>query len=363
MKQAHNALYKSLRLLVLASACVAASAYADDYADVSQLVRTNKFNEALTRVDSYLASKPGDPQMRFFKGVIQRNLGKTAEAVTTFTQLTQDYPELPEPYNNLAVLYAGQGQYDKAKQALEMAIRTNPSYATAHENLGDVYARLASQAYNKALQLDGNAAAVPPKLALIADVFKPNLNNSRNPVVVAAAASTAAKPAPEPVAAPAAKPAAPATPAVIPSAPVVATAASPATTAAASAPATNNAATTTVAVNADSHKAVEAAVLAWAKAWSSKNMDGYLKAYSPDFAPPGKQSRAAWQQERRDRIVGKKNISVTLSDLNIRVNGEQAVASFRQAYKADSLSIASPKTLNLKKLGSAWLITRESTGR
>ncbi|WP_370528215.1 tetratricopeptide repeat protein [Rhodoferax sp. BLA1] len=364
MKQAPNALYKSLRLLVLAGACVAANAYADDYADVSQLVRTNKFNEALTRVDNYLASKPGDPQMRFFKGVIQRNLGKTAEAVTTFTQLTQDYPELPEPYNNLAVLYAGQGQYDKARQALEMAIRTNPSYATAHENLGDVYARLASQAYNKALQLDGNAAAVPPKLALIGDVFKPNLNNSRNPVVVAAAASTAAKPAPEPVAAPVAnKPVAPATPAVTPAAPAVATPASPATTAAASAPATNNAATTTVAVNADSHKAVEAAVLAWAKAWSNKNMDGYLKAYSPDFAPPGQQSRASWQKERRDRIVGKKSISVTLSDLNIRVNGEQAVANFRQAYKADSLSIASQKALNLKKVGSAWLITRESTGR
>ena len=358
MKQAPNALYKSLRLLVLAGACVAANAYADDYADVSQLVRTNKFNEALTRVDNYLASKPGDPQMRFFKGVIQRNLGKTADAVTTFTQLTQDYPELPEPYNNLAVLYAGQGQYDKARQALEMAIRTNPSYATAHENLGDVYARLASQAYNKALQLDGNAAAVPPKLALIGDVFKPNLANNRT-AVVSAAASSPVKPAPEPVAAPAAKPVAPATPA----APVVAAAASPATTAATNAPAASNAATTPVAGNAESHKAVETAVQAWAKAWASKNMDAYLKAYSPDFAPPGKQSRTAWQQERRDRIVGKKNISVTLSDLNIRVNGEQAVASFRQAYKADSLSIASPKTLNLKKVGSAWLITRELTGR
>ena len=361
MKQAPNALYKSLRLLVLAGACVAANAYADDYADVSQLVRTNKFNEALARVDTYLASKPGDPQMRFFKGVIQRNLGKTAEAVTTFTQLTQDYPELPEPYNNLAVLYAGQGQYDKARQALEMAIRTNPSYATAHENLGDVYARLASQAYNKALQIDGNATAVPPKLALIADVFKPNLNSRT--AAVSAAASSPAKPAPEPVAAPVAKPATPATPAVTPAAPVVATAPSPATTPAANAPTSSNTASATAAINAEPHKAVESAVLAWAKAWSSQNMDAYLKAYSTDFAPPGKKSLAAWQKERRDRIVGKKYINVTLSDLNIQVNGDQAVASFRQAYKADSLSVAGPKTLNMKKVGSAWLITRELTGR
>ncbi|HEY8905574.1 MAG TPA: tetratricopeptide repeat protein, partial [Rhodoferax sp.] len=190
MKQAPNALYKSLRLLVLASACLATSAYADEYSDVTQLMRANKFAEALVKVDSQLATKPSDPQMRFFKGVIQRNMGKPADAIATFTQLTQDYPELPEPYNNLAVLYAGQGQYDKARLALEMAIRTNPSYATAHENLGDVYARLASQAYNKALQLDNSNTAVPPKLELIGEVFKTNLGGTHPPAkttVVAAA--------------------------------------------------------------------------------------------------------------------------------------------------------------------------------
>ena len=365
MKQPSNALYKSLRWLVLAGACVTLSAYADDYGDVSQLVRTSKFSEALARVDSYLANKPADPQMRFFKGVIQRNLGKTAEAITTFTQLTQDYPELPEPYNNLAVLYAAQGQYDKARTALEMAIRTNPSYATAHENLGDVYARLASQAYNKALQLDGNNAVVPPKLALIGDVFKPNLGNTHNsataPVVTAAA-----KPTPEP-AAPTAKPtvATPATstpPAAKPAAPVVTP---PASTAAATAPAVSSVApaSSVQADAAETRKAVESAVLAWAKAWSNKNVEAYLKAYSPEFEPTGKQSRAAWQKERHERIAGKKSISVSLSNLKVRVNGEQAEVSFRQAYRADTLSVSSQKTLNLKKSTHAWLITRESTGR
>jgi tetratricopeptide (TPR) repeat protein len=373
MKQAPNALYKSLRWLVLAGACVTLSAYADDYGDVSQLVRTSKFSEALARVDSYLANKPADPQMRFFKGVIQRNLGKTAEAITTFTQLTQDYPELPEPYNNLAVLYAAQGQYDKARTALEMAIRTNPSYATAHENLGDVYARLASQAYNKALQLDGNNAVVPPKLALIGDVFKPNLSNLSNPrnPVNPAAATSAPAPAPVPAAKPvqetavsATKPAvavaatAP-TPVAKPATPTVV----PASVAANSAPTASSTAPSSAPSDAaELHKAVESAVLAWAKAWSSKNVEAYLKAYSPEFEPPGKQSRAAWQKERHDRIAGKKNITVTLSDLKVHVNGDQAVASFRQAYRADSLSVSSQKTLNLKKSAHAWLITRESTG-
>ena len=141
----------ALKAMIVAAMLTVGSAYADDYADVNILVRAGKLAEALAKADQYLAGKPRDPQMRFIKGVIQTESGKPADAIATFTQITQDYPELPEPYNNLAVLYAGQSQFDKARAALEMAIRTNPSYATAHENLGDVYAKLASQAYSKAL--------------------------------------------------------------------------------------------------------------------------------------------------------------------------------------------------------------------
>ena len=151
MKHTRSPIFSALQLLTLVVACASLPAHADDYDEVSQLLRAGKNTEAAIKADSYLAAKPRDPQMRFLKGVIQRNSGKQAEAITTFTKLTEDYPELPEPYNNLAVLYAGQSQFDKARTALEMAIRTNPSYATAHENLGDIYARLASQAYNKAL--------------------------------------------------------------------------------------------------------------------------------------------------------------------------------------------------------------------
>lgn len=148
-------------------------AHADDYQDVNQLLRLGKPAEALARADKYLASKPRDPQMRFLLGVAQSESGKTSDATATFVKLTEDFPELPEPYNNLAVIYASEGQYDKARVALEMAIRTNPSYATAQENLGDVYARLASQAYTKALQLDPSNTTVRPKLTLIRDLFKP----------------------------------------------------------------------------------------------------------------------------------------------------------------------------------------------
>jgi Tfp pilus assembly protein PilF len=148
-------------------------AQADDYADVNKLVSGRKLVEALAKADLYLAGKPRDPQMRFIKGVIFNDMGQPAEAMAIFTQLNQDYPELPEPYNNLAVLYAGQGQFDKARTALEMALRTNPSYATAHENLGDVYMQLAGQSYAKALQFEPRNAGIPTKLAMIRTMFSP----------------------------------------------------------------------------------------------------------------------------------------------------------------------------------------------
>ena len=343
MKLDHSVIFTSIRLLTLIAACVLMPVHADESADVSQLLRTGKLVEALAKADAFLAGKPNDPQMRFLKGVIQRSSGKQAEAIATFTKLTEDYPELPEPYNNLAVLYAGQGQFDKARAALEMAIRTNPSYSTAHENLGDVYARLASQAYNKALQLDGANAAVPPKLALIRELFSPGNKGQRPSVTVAAAASAAAAAAPKPVAsttaaAPAAQPVA-ATP---PSAPAAKPAAASADSAA--------------------EQAAQEAVLAWAKAWSAKDLASYLGAYSKEFTPPGKQSRAAWEEDRRKRIVGKSSISVKLDNLDVSISGNKAVAKFRQHYHAGALSVSSRKTLHLLKTGDRWQITKESSG-
>ena len=147
------------------------SQHIDDYTAVSKLVSAKQLKEALVKADLYLTDKPKDPQMRFIKGVILTEMGEAADAMSLFTTLTQDYPELPEPYNNLAVLHAAKNQFEQARAALEMAIRTNPSYATAHENLGDVYLQLASQSYNKALQLEPNKTSVQPKLALIRTLF------------------------------------------------------------------------------------------------------------------------------------------------------------------------------------------------
>jgi tetratricopeptide (TPR) repeat protein len=376
MKQVRRTLPRLLRLMALTALMGASVAHANDYADIAQLIKAGKPADALAKADQRLAANPRDPQLRFLRGVAQADSGKPADAIATFTKLTEEYPELPEPYNNLAVLYANQNQLDKARTALEMAIRTNPSYATAHENLGDIYAKLASQAYNKALQLDAASAnSVKPKLALIRELFSADLTGKgARPAAATAPAPAAAapavvatqRPAPAPAPTPAAAPAPAPTPAPAP-APAPAAAVAPATPPAAAAPAASASAPAaapapTAAGDAAATQAVTSAVQAWAAAWAAKDMKAYLDAYDKSFAPPGRQSRAEWEKEREARIVGKSKISVRLSDLTVSVNGDKATARFRQAYSADSLNVSSRKTLDLVNSNGRWAIVRESTG-
>lgn len=367
---------KTLRALAIGLAIgFAAPAFADNLPDVQRLIKQGQYPQAMDKVDAYLSSRPKDAQGRFLKGLIYTEMNKPAEAIAVFTKLSEDYPELPEPYNNLAVLYAQQKQYDKARTALEMAIRTHPSYAIAYENLGDVYAKLASQAYDKALQLDNSNSATQNKLALIRDLITTSGkgNVKPQPATPAAAATPAAQPAPAPVAA---KPApAPATatatvvaatqgaaavaaqPAKAAPAPISAPAATPAPAPApvAAAPAPSKPAAS--AASDDVAKAINA----WADAWSRKDMRAYLGAYASDFDTPKGMSRKAWEQEREQRIAGKGGkISVSVDNPQITINGDKATAKFRQHYKATGLSSSTSKTLILVRSGSKWLIKEEN---
>lgn len=328
-------LTRPLVLALVVAALWTSPARADDYAEVNRLVRAGLTSEALNRADQYLLTKPRDPQMRFLKGVILTETGKSTDAISVFVKLTEEYPELPEPYNNLAVLYASLNQFDKARAALEMAIRTNPSYATAHENLGDVYAKLASQSYSKALQLDGSNAAVPPKLALIRTLFGQDARAPR-PVAPQVTAVTPRPTQPAPVA-PALTPAA--TPAPKPTTAPVAPS-----------------------VSAMGQDEAIAAVQAWAKAWSSRDMPNYLGAYDARFKPPGGKSRKSWEKERHSRIIPRPNISVEVSDFKVTPVGDQLSVEFHQSYKAGAIVSTTQKTLDLAKVGGRWLITSESTG-
>ena len=124
--------------------------------EVRKLVAAGRSKQALAFADEQLAKNPRNAQMRFVRGVILSDMNDNDAARTVFQQLTEEFPELPEPYNNLAVLYAAAGELDRARAALELALLARPDYATAHENMGDVYLQMAADSYQRAATLQPN---------------------------------------------------------------------------------------------------------------------------------------------------------------------------------------------------------------
>lgn len=166
---------KTLRALAIGLAIgFAAPAFADNLPDVQRLIKQGQYPQAMDKVDAYLSSRPKDAQGRFLKGLIYTEMNKPAEAIAVFTKLSEDYPELPEPYNNLAVIYASQGQLEQARHALNQAVRNNPAYAVAYENLGDVYLRLAHEAYTQSSKLQGAKPALQRKLHDLQPLLQPS---------------------------------------------------------------------------------------------------------------------------------------------------------------------------------------------
>lgn len=373
----------------------------EDIAEINKLMRAGQHVAALQKTDAILAKHPNDAQMRFTKGLILAEQNRTAEAINIFRKLTEDFPDLPEPYNNLAVLYASQGDYDKARSTLDMAIKTNPAYATTLQNLGDVYAKLASQAYSKAFQVDRKEPADKTRLSLIHS-FRGNVTGGTNPHTYVASntqlpaqqdtskvmpqlaprqpapdvtkpdaskhelprqevakleekAGIKLEPPPEPK--PQAKPAAPvAEPArpVKPEPPVVAHKPDEKQEKPAAKPAPEK--------NDATEKAILNALNGWADAWSNRDVKAYINYYSPSFKPAKGLSRKNWEEERAMRIKEKAHISVKVTGPQVKTDGKKATVRFRQAYTSNSLTVNSRKTLEFELRGNKWMITEEKTG-
>jgi len=295
----------ALALLISLFSCLAFAA-APALQDASQLLQQGHPDQALGKINAYLADNPKDPKARFMKGIAQAELNQTQDAIKTFTALTQDYPELPEPYNNLAVLYASQGQFEQAKDSLEKAIRNNPTYATAQENLGDIYAKMASQAYDKALQLDKNNSSARAKLALIHKIFAPQ-DQAKTESGQRHVAASLGQPALSGPAAP----------------------------------------------------AVEKTIRDWAAAWSQRNVQDYLSFYAPNFVTPDGMSRSDWQALRTERLTTPSRIQVDVFDFNIEQNGNRATAHFREHYKSNLLNVTVGKAIQLEQQAGVWKIVSE----
>ena len=380
---------RALAASLLLASLICSPVRADPVQDLQALVKQGQLSQALEKADQLLASKPRDAQVRFLRGVILSELNRGSEAISVFQKLTEDYPELPEPYNNLAVLYAQQRQYDKARNALEMAIRTHPSYATADEQLGDIYSRLASQAYDKVLALDYSNVVAQNKLALIREMMTvggktvrpatPAVAAKPAPTVVAAApvappAKPAVTPPPAVAPAPAAKPAPAVVAAVAPAAKPVAPPPTPVPAPVAKpSPAPQPAAVPAkedpkVAAKPKDETPAQAAAIgkavqSWAGAWSRKDVKSYLSHYGREFEPPKGLNRKAWEEERNQRLTKPGDIEVNLENVKVvSVTGDRATVKLRQHYRSANLSTSSNKTLNLMLQDGKWVIVQERVG-
>lgn len=335
--------------------------------DIQRLMKQGQMPQALEKADQYIASKPKDAQGRFMKGLILTELGRPAEAIAIFTRLTEDFPELPEPYNNLAVLYAQQKQYDKARSALEMAIRTHPSYSIAHENLGDVYSKLASQAYDKALQLDSANKSTQTKLSMIKELIststapgsKPTANVPKaesEPAKGAVAADTSAKPTTPTTAAAQTAVVTPITPPAVKQ--VDKTPAAEASVKPKESKDNDTKTSSPDGIEQDLTRLVQA----WASAWSRKDVKSYLAFYASNFQTPNGMPRKDWEAERKQRIDKPGKLQVTVDDIKVSISGDTATVRFRQQYTSATLKSSTSKTLTFVKSDNKWLIQQERVG-
>jgi tetratricopeptide (TPR) repeat protein len=266
-------------------------------------------------------------------------MGRRNDAIAVFEAMTADFPTMPEPYNNLAVLHAAEGRYDDARAALERAIKANPNYTRAYENLGDIYATLATQRYGKMLQQDPDNVQVRLKYLMVRSA----LDN---------AAESLPKATPKPVITSADLPVIAAKP---PVAPVVVTpaAALPANTAAAAGIPAGAAAT-----NSESEQ-VLAQLNGWAKAWSGKDFARYLSFYGPGFKAPKGESRQAWEKQRRARIVKRETIRVSVESPAVTMKDGTATVYFTQRYISGKVDTKDRKILVMQKSDGQWKIVEE----
>lgn len=309
---------------------------ADELQDVSRLVSRGRLDEAERRADAFLAQRPKDAQMRFLKGTILAQRGKRDEAAAIFTALTQEFPELPEPYNNLAAIDASRGEYDNARAALETSVRVQPGYATAYENLGDIYTALAAKAYQDARRLDPKNATAGRKL----DVSRALLAGAPAPAVASAGAPATSLPARSatPTQASVGLP----RPAGAPAATVGFGAVSPDVVVPAStpvlAPGSN-----IVGIESDARPA---------DALDDTSTMPVVPASASQAMADVSAAIQRWASDRRVRV----------SDLRIRIDGETATARVKEEGGRGAKGGGVEKELSLARRRGAWVVTGERNG-
>tara|TARA_B110000238_G_C16012675_1_gene389620 strand:+ start:33 stop:977 length:945 start_codon:yes stop_codon:yes gene_type:complete len=308
-KKPGNYIYNLLSAIVFLAFTTISFAQTD-INEIKLLLKNGKYKIAENIINGAIEENLNNPEILFYKGIIETNLGKTNQAIDTFRGLTERFPELPEPFNNLAVLYAEKGQFRLAKEILEQAIKTNPSYLTAHINLGDIFTKMASEAYNKALEIDKSNNIAITKLSMITQLFNYN-PNTKNTVIDSINTKKEAK--------------------------------------------------ITKLSKKELKKVILNSIENWKTAWESKDVESYFDSYSSNFIYPNNMTKSQWQKYRTNRILPKKIISISISNIKFKFKKEKIIATFTQNYKSGRLNQTSNKNLTFVAENGQWFIVEETS--
>ena len=334
---------------------------------IEAMSREKNHRAAMSAVNSFLATHPDSLEGKLTKSLVLNNMGQFKEAEALLKNTIARYPSSPEVYNNLAVLYAGQGDYGRAIETLLKAFSTHPTYAQVHQNLRELYATVASQAYNRALDLNEKNSA--PQLVMLRRTSgnnAPVLNYQSSAIVSNdTLAAIKAVPATQPtiaMAQPAPKKPAVAKPAIkkpIAKKPVVTKVMEKAPKI--KAPVIVEASTPVKPIN--TQQLVQEAVShvnSWASAWSKQNVSGYLNAYTAGFRPLNGLSNNAWQTQRNQRLTKPTFIKVKLNNIRTSIiNADTAKVTFSQIYQSNTFKDTSKKQILLTRVNNAWRIKEE----
>ena len=159
-------------LLALIFPLMASPAMAGPHESTLKLLKQEKFSDALVSIELYLTDHPNDPQMKFWRAFLLNKKGDTLQSLALYREITQQYPELAEPHNNLGMILAQLGELEEAKLEFEMALREQPDMALAMENLSQVYLLLTEQTLQKALELNPKSRTLAAKLETVQAFIK-----------------------------------------------------------------------------------------------------------------------------------------------------------------------------------------------
>ena len=344
---------------------------------IEALSQAGNHRGAMSAINSFLANNPDSLEGQLTKSLVLNKMGQHKEAEALLKTSIRNNPNSPELYNNLAVLYAEQGNHGKAIETLLKAFSTHPTYAQVHQNLRELYATVASQAYNRALDIKDETET--PNLVMLrraADSTPKPLNYepaavAMQPAQVATApkttVATAAVVKPAPVAKPEVikQPAAPVKP-VTTVEPAVVEVTKPVTktpvNTVTAAPTKTQAPKPDTALEVQRIREAIAAVRSWASAWEQQNVDGYLDAYADGYRPGNGLSHQAWRAQRKQRLNKPSFIKVELSAVTARIEGDStAVVSFNQAYRSNTYRDNTRKQITLKQSPTGWKIIKEAS--